>query len=84
MRRAMLTQTRRFVMNRRMFSTVELGDRVRVHYSFESKTGDDKKKIDSKEHVENPTRPDLHTTGEPLPFMYVESFNNIYTHGLLT
>ena len=40
------------MMNRRMFSTVELGDRVRVHYSFESKTGDDKKKIDSKENVE--------------------------------
>ena len=81
MRRAIMTHTRRFVMmNRRMFSTVELGDRVRVHYSFESKTGDDKKKIDSKENVENPTRPDLHTTGEPLPFMYVEYVYNFHTH----
>ena len=48
MRRTMMSMQTIFMMNRRMFSTVELGDRVRVHYSFESKTGDDKKKIDSK------------------------------------
>ena len=68
--------TRRFVVSkehlRKFSSTVELGDRVHVHYSFESKTGgDDAATIDSRVNVENPTRPDLHTTGKPLPFLYV-------------
>jgi FK506-binding protein 1 len=57
--------------SRRAFSSsqVELGDRVSVHYSFESKTAGEIEKIDSKVDVENPTRPDLHTTGKPLPLL---------------